>query len=87
MLPAFILWFFLGGVGAHRFYIGRPVSGLILPLLTVGGFICAFARDDALSIIGDILLFCAGVWLVSDFIRIVVGSMTDGDDRTIKKWT
>jgi TM2 domain-containing membrane protein YozV len=30
LVVAYLLWFFLGYVGAHRFYLGRPVSGLIM---------------------------------------------------------
>lgn len=34
---AYILWLFLGGLGAHRFYIGRPGSALaILALMILG---------------------------------------------------
>ena len=36
ILPAFILCFFLGVFGAHRFYAGRTLTG-ILQLLTLGG--------------------------------------------------
>ncbi|MBP2236146.1 TM2 domain-containing membrane protein YozV [Sinorhizobium kostiense] len=34
---AYLLWLFFGGLGAHRFYIGRIGSGLaILALMVVG---------------------------------------------------
>jgi TM2 domain-containing membrane protein YozV len=29
MLVAYILWFFLGYLGIHRFYCGRYISGII----------------------------------------------------------
>ena len=29
LLVAYLLWFFLGILGIHRFYLGRPVSGVI----------------------------------------------------------
>jgi hypothetical protein len=37
ILPAFLLAFFLGFLGAHRFYVGKPGTA-ILQLLTCGGF-------------------------------------------------
>ena len=30
LLVAYLLWFFLGYVGAHRFYLGKPLSGFIM---------------------------------------------------------
>jgi TM2 domain-containing membrane protein YozV len=37
MLVAYVLWFFLGYLGIHRFYLGRPVSGVIW--LCTGGLL------------------------------------------------
>ena len=41
---AYILWFFLGVFGVHRFYLGRPITGVIW-LLTGGGFFVGWLFD------------------------------------------
>ena len=35
-LPTFLLCFFLGPLGAHRYYVGKIKSG-VLQMLTLGG--------------------------------------------------
>jgi TM2 domain-containing membrane protein YozV len=50
-LPAFLLCFFLGCFGAHRFYVGKIGTG-ILQLLTLGG-LSFWAFIDLLMIIDD----------------------------------
>ncbi len=29
---AYLWWFFLGGLGAHKFYLGKPLMGILYPL-------------------------------------------------------
>ena len=87
ILPAFILQLFLGYFGAHRFYIGRPVSGIIQLILCIVGFFQVQQRSRDSHEMGGILLLIWAVWFIIDFVRIVTGSITDGYDRRIQKWT
>ena len=44
---AYLLWLFLGIFGAHRFYLRRPLSGLLYTF-TLGGFFIAWGLDFVL---------------------------------------
>lgn len=65
ILPAFLLCFFLGFLGIHRFYVGKIGTG-ILQILTLGGL---------------------GIWVLIDFIMIIIGSFTDKEGNKIAQWT
>ncbi|SDP08646.1 TM2 domain-containing protein [Nakamurella panacisegetis] len=41
---AYVLWFFLGALGVHQFYLGKTGRG-ILYLFTLGGFLIGLAID------------------------------------------
>src|SRR5690625_7789652 len=38
MVVAYLLWFFLGGAGAHRFYIGKTGSAITMLVLFLLGW-------------------------------------------------
>jgi len=51
ILPAFLLCFFLGIFGAHRFYVGKIGTG-ILQLVTLGGLGIWALVDFIMIIVG-----------------------------------
>ncbi|MBL8573411.1 MAG: TM2 domain-containing protein [Hyphomicrobiaceae bacterium] len=60
MLVAYLLWFFLGGIGAHRFYCGKVASGLVQAGMMVFGVL------TMVLIIGLPLVIAAGLWALVD---------------------
>ena len=61
MLVAYLLWFFLGAIGAHRFYLLRIGSGLLMLALTAIGVY--FWQDG-----GVLAVPCLALWLIIDAI-------------------
>ena len=51
ILPAFLLCFFLGVFGAHRFYVGKVGTG-VLQLVTLGGLGIWALIDFIMIIVG-----------------------------------
>ncbi|HEV7291143.1 MAG TPA: TM2 domain-containing protein, partial [Devosia sp.] len=49
LIVAYVLWFFLGYVGAHRFYLGKPVSALVLLALSASILLLTFVSFGFLS--------------------------------------
>lgn len=64
VVVAYLLWLFLGGLGGHRFYVGRPGSAIVLIILNVLGW--------ATLVVGIGLAFfaIAGIWLFIDLFLI-----------------
>lgn len=60
MVVAYLLWFFLGGFGGHRFYAGKTGSGVAQLVLLIGGFVLAFV------VVGYFLLIALGIWVLVD---------------------
>lgn len=59
-LVAYLLWWFLGIFGAHRFYLGATGSAIAQLVITVVSIpLCLF-------IIGFLTLCAVGVWVIVD---------------------
>lgn len=61
---AYLLWFFLGFLGVHRFYLGRVMSGVIMLALWAMGTGLAFI------LIGWLFLIPWGIWWFLDLFLI-----------------
>lgn len=57
---AYLLWFFVGLLGAHRFYLGRTGSGIGLAVLTV------LSALLTVVVVGAFGLLAAAVWVLID---------------------
>ncbi len=70
---AYLLWLFLGWLGAHRFYIGRPGSGLAIFALMVLGIALTP------SPVGSLFLVIGMSWVMVDLFLIpgMIQSQTD----------
>lgn len=57
---AYILWFFFGGLGIHRFYIGSTTPAIIMLILFILGWATTFI------IIGFVILPALYIWVLID---------------------
>lgn len=61
---AYILWIFLGGLGAHRFYLERTGSAVGQLVLSILGWLTIWFG------VGLIFLIPLGIWLIVDLFLI-----------------
>jgi len=92
ILPAFLLAFFFGIFGAHRFYVGKIRTGL-LQLAGLGGcvlmvIVCATAWhvQPTAGILLATLICACGVWAAIDWIMILCKVFTDGNGHRLVNW-
>ena len=76
---AALLAFFLGSLGIHRFYVGKVGTGIVMLLLTIiGSATYAF-------VVGIFILIAVELWVLIDFIMILMGKFKDKRGLLIKK--
>ncbi len=77
-LATALLCFFLGGLGIHRFYVGKVGSGILMLLLWGVGAITTW------MMIGFVPLALVYVWSLIDLLVIIFGGFKDGMGLPIK---
>ena len=85
--PALILWFFLGSIGVHQFYLGRIGTGITYIALVIFFVACQCTRSDLLQLSASVALLLVIVSLLGDLIRLVTGKMKDGEGNLVTQWT
>ncbi|MDU0478530.1 TM2 domain-containing protein [Staphylococcus chromogenes] len=68
MIAAALLAFFLGGFGIHNFYLGYTTKGIIQLVM------CLLGWATAIIIVGLVVLCVLEVWVIVEFIMILLGS-------------
>ena len=61
---AYLLLIFLGGFGAHRFYLGKTGTAITMLILFVLGWLTLFV------VVGAGLLIAVGIWCIVDIFLI-----------------
>lgn len=73
---AYLLWFFFGMLGAHRFYLGKSGSGAAILVLTLASLVLMLVG------IGFITLLIPSLWVLIDLFTIP-GMARDYNNRLI----
>ena len=77
---ALLLCFFLGSLGAHRFYLVKNPTAIVMLVLWIIGIATVWI------LIGIPFLIAVGIWSLIDLILILVGTMKDGEGKLVTKW-
>lgn len=88
-LVAALLAFFLGGFGAHRFYVGKKFSAIWQIFFGFSFFIALICMVSDFPEAGIFFLMLGlvwAVWIFVDFIMILCGSFKDKDDLPLVNW-
>ena len=69
---AYMLWFSVGSLGGHRFYLGRVASGAVMAAVSLTGTVITFALlvHNPPSLAGAAFTIPAWVWWLIDAFRI-----------------
>lgn len=77
-LLGYLLWFFLGSFGAHRFYFGRTGSAVAMLLIFILSIPLAFI---AVGLLGFMVV---GIWWIVDAF-LIPGMVAENNARLIEQ--
>jgi TM2 domain-containing membrane protein YozV len=75
-----LLAFFLGQLGAHRFFAGKIGTAVVMLILTIIGY------ATMIFVVGFVFIAAVGIWNLIDFIMILMGKFKDKNGLLIEKW-
>lgn len=76
---AYVLWFFLGSLGVHRFYLGRTGSAIAMLVLCLLGWMTLWLLG-----LGLLFLIPLGIWVLVD-IFLIPGMTNAHNNRLINQ--
>ncbi|QYA48326.1 TM2 domain-containing protein [Nosocomiicoccus ampullae] len=68
LIIAYVLWFFLGIFGVHRFYVGKTITGLVMLML---GLICGLLTLITFGTLSFITMAPITIWWFIDAVLII----------------
>jgi len=80
-LTTILLALFLGVFGAHRFYVGKPKTAILMLFLSIVGVATAWI------VIGIPFILIISAWVLVDLIYAATGMATDSQGRVISCWS
>jgi len=70
----------IGGFGAHRFYLGKIGTAVVMLALSIVGWVTIWI------LVGWLFLGAVWIWALIDFIFAVTGRTRDKEGKLIEKW-
>ncbi len=70
LLMAYLLWFFFGFLGAHRYYVGQFLKGLLFLVGTIAAIALSVVNTPATRIAGGIIVLALLVFWIIDAVKM-----------------
>ena len=78
LIVAVLLCLFVGGLGIHRFYLGKVGSGVAILSLYILGLLTVWI------VVGFFFFMITSTWAFVDLILILCGSLRDAQGRKLQ---